>query len=182
MDGGRWVRIIAGRLKGRRLQEPPPGDRAIRPTSDRAREALFSILQTWPRGTFVDLFAGTGAVGLEAWSRGYDPVICVEWDPKAFGILGSNLEGTPVRALRADVRRLSPKAFSEVAVLFGDPPYAASAHALEAILPHVDGWMASDGVLLWEAPAGADLPDPPGWERFDLRRYGAACFHFWRRR
>ena len=61
------MRIIAGTLKGRRLEGPAPGDLRIRPTSDRAREALFSILQTRPPGAFLDLFAGTGAVGLEAW-------------------------------------------------------------------------------------------------------------------
>jgi len=72
------MRVVAGTLKGRRLVAPPPGDLRVRPTSDRAREALFSILQRWPQGPFLDLCAGTGAVGLEAHSRGYAPVVCLE--------------------------------------------------------------------------------------------------------
>lgn len=176
------MRIIAGRLKGRRLQQPPPGDLAIRPTSDRAREALFSILDAWPKGPFADLFAGTGAVGLEAWSRGFGPVTCVERDPRAWALAQANAAGTEVRVVRADARRLRADAFSSLAVLFGDPPYAEAAVALAAAAPHLEAWMAPGGLVVWEAAAGAELPDPPGWERFDQRRYGAACFHFWRRR
>lgn len=176
------MRIIAGRLKGRRLQQPPPGDLAIRPTSDRAREALFSILEAWPKGPFVDLFAGTGAVGLEAWSRGFGPVACVERDPKAWALAQANVRGTEVRVLRGDARRLGPGDFSGLAVLFGDPPYAEAAGALDAVAPNLETWMDPEGLLIWEAAEGAELADPPGWERFDQRRYGAACFHFWRRR
>jgi len=176
------VRIIAGRLKGRRLQQPPPGDLAIRPTSDRAREALFSILEARPRGAFVDLFAGTGAVGLEAWSRGFGPVICVERDPKAFALIQANAQGTEVQALRADVRRLRKDAFGGVAVLFGDPPYAEAAASLEAVAPNLDAWMDPEGLLVWESAERGELPALPGWECFDQRRYGAACFHFCRRR
>lgn len=176
------MRIIAGRLKGRRLQQPPLGDQAIRPTSDRAREALFSILEACPKGAFLDLFAGTGAVALEAWSRGFGPVSCVERDPKAWALAQANAAGSEVRVLRADARRLRADAFGGLAVLFGDPPYAEAAAALAAVAPNLEAWMAPEGWVVWEAGAGTDLPDLPGWDRFDQRRYGAACFHFWRRR
>lgn len=176
------MRIIAGRLKGRRLQQPPPGDLAVRPTSDRAREALFSILEAWPKGAFADLYSGTGAVGLEAWSRGFGPVTCVERDPRASALAQANAAGTEVKVLRADARRLRVDAFTGLAVLFGDPPYAEAAAALAAVAPSLAAWMAPEGLVVWEAAAGAELADPPGWKRFDQRRYGAACFHFWRRR
>lgn len=71
------MRVVAGTLKGRRLVAPPAGDLALAAHGrSRAREALFSILQRWGRGAFLDLCAGTGAVGLEAHSRGFGPVVC----------------------------------------------------------------------------------------------------------
>ena len=126
---GRWLRIIAGTLKGRRLQAPR-GDLAVRPTADRAREALFSILQRWPQGPFLDLFAGTGAVALEAWSRGYGPVACVERDPAALACLKANARGTGLRVLARDAQRLPADAFPPQAVVFADPPYEAGAAGL----------------------------------------------------
>jgi len=84
--------------------------------------------------------------------------------------------------LRHDVERLGSDAFENVLVLFGDPPYVDAGRALDAIRPHVERWLAPEGILIWEAPVGMELVGPAGWDRFDLRRYGAACFHFWRRR
>ena len=91
------MRVIAGSLKGRRLQAP--ADLTVRPTADRAREALFSILQRWPPGPFLDLFAGSGAVALEALSRGYGPVACVERDPRALACIRANAREFYVRNL-----------------------------------------------------------------------------------
>ena len=112
------MRIIAGTLRGRRLQGPESGDLNIRPTSDRAREALFSILQKWPSGAFLDLFAGTGAVALEAWSRGYDPVVCIEKSAGALKLIETNARGTGVRVLKRDACKLRPEAFARQAVIF----------------------------------------------------------------
>ncbi len=174
------MRVIAGSIKGRRLVAPAQGDLRIRPTSDRAREALFSILQAWPRGPFLDLFAGTGAVGLEAHSRGYAPVCCVEQDRDALALLRRNAQGTALDIREGDVRRLGPKAFSGLAVVFGDPPYAEGAALLGDLGPAIRGWLDPGGLLVWESDGRAELALPAGFQALDRRRYGAAAFDFLR--
>ena len=173
------MRIIAGSLKGRRLQAPEDGSK-VRPTADRAREALFSILQRWPQGPFLDLFAGTGAVALEAWSRGYAPVACVEREAAALACAKLNARATGLRILAKDVLRLALDAFPPQAVVFADPPYEASAQLWLAMAPRVKAWLRPDGVLAWETGHPAELPDQPGLERIEARRYGAAVFHLYR--
>lgn len=172
------MRIVTGSLKGRRLLGPPPGDLAVRPTSDKAREALFSILETRPRGTFLDLFAGTGAVGLEAWSRGHAPVTCVEAAAGALKLLRANTAGSGVRIEARDARRLGPAEFAGLDLVFADPPYDESALMLDRLAPRILGWLADDGWLIWEGPAAGDLPVPAGFRLLDRRRYGAAAFYF----
>ena len=172
------MRIIAGTLKGRRLQAP--ASQSVRPTADRAREALFSILQKFPSGAFLDLYAGTGAVGLEACSRGYGPDTCVEKDPLALACLKANLRDAPVRVLPQDLRRLGPEAFQGLAVAFADPPYETALEAWAWLGPRAGAWLDPEGVLVFEAPAGTDLPPVPGLEGLEVRRYGAAEFHIFR--
>ncbi|BDU72564.1 RsmD family RNA methyltransferase [Mesoterricola silvestris] len=173
------MRIIAGTLKGRRLAAPE-GSLAVRPTADRAREALFSILQKWPMGPFLDLYAGTGAVGLEALSRGFAPVTLVEKAPEALKCLSANARGADARVLAQDVRRLGPEAFSGLAVAFADPPYEAALEAWGLLGSRIAGWLAPDGILVFEAGAGTALPAAPGLEEVETRRYGAAEFHIFR--
>lgn len=172
------MRIIAGTLKGRRLQGPPAGDRSLRPTSDRAREALFSILEARPRGPFLDLFAGTGAVGLEAHSRGFAPVTLVESAPAALRLLRANARGTDVRILETDARRLGNEAFSGLGLVFADPPYPESASLLGQLAPRIRAWLGTGGGLVWEAAAADPLQVPEGFTLQARRRYGAAAFHF----
>ncbi len=173
------MRIIAGSLKGRRLLSPPGDDLRVRPTSDRAREALFSILQRWPQGPFLDLFAGTGAVGLEAFSRGYGPVTCVEQGEPGWSCLERNLRGTGVQSLRKDASRLQASAFGPQAVVFLDPPYEAAEALWPALAERLRGWTAPDGVLVFETDRRTSLPAQPGWVLVETRDYGANRFHFW---
>ncbi len=170
------MRIIAGSIRGRRLEGPPKNDREVRPTSDRAREALFSILQAWPMGIFVDLFSGTGAVALEAYSRGYGPVTCVEAKPQPF--LLKNLSQVAVALLPKDVLALKPETFSNVAVLFSDPPYERSEELWAKASMHIRPWLSQGGVLVWETDERTELARLPTWELMDTRRYGTARFHF----
>lgn len=170
------MRIIAGSLKGRRLEGPGKGELDVRPTSDRAREALFSILRAWPAGSFVDLFSGTGAVALEAYSRGYAPVTCVEAKPRPF--LLKNLEYGDVNLLSKDVLQLSSETFAEVAVIFSDPPYERSEELWGKLAAQIRPWMAKGGVLVWETDEITELASKPGWELIETRRYGTARFHF----
>ncbi|WP_306592075.1 RsmD family RNA methyltransferase [Geothrix sp. 21YS21S-4] len=173
------MRVIAGALKGRRLMAPPPGDLRVRPTSDRAREALFSILQRWPGGEFLDLCAGTGAVGVEALSRGYEPVTCVESADPGWSSLVRNTQGTPVRTLRADIRRLPADAFGNQAVIFMDPPYDHAEDLWVKMADRLRSWIAADGVLVFETEARTALELQPGWALAERREYGAARFHLW---
>lgn len=172
------MRIVAGSLRGRPLMGPPEGDLRVRPTADRAREALFSILQRWPQGPFLDLCAGTGAVGLEAHSRGYGPVTCVEAGEPAWTCLQRNAAGTPVQTLRSDLRRLKADRFQGQAVIFLDPPYDQAAALWKATADLLRAWIAPGGVLVFETARDQSLDSHPGWTWGQIRIYGAAAFHF----
>jgi 16S rRNA (guanine966-N2)-methyltransferase len=180
-------RVIAGVAGGRRLVVPP--GEATRPTADRAREGLFSSL-TSLRGSlegasFLDLYAGSGAVGLEAASRGATRVLLVERDPKplralranidTLGLDGVELRGEPVERVLA----ASPAAPFEV--VFLDPPYADPVEgSLERIV--AGGWLAAEGIVVVER-ATRDTPPqwPAGVEPIRSRRYGEATLWYGRR-
>jgi 16S rRNA (guanine966-N2)-methyltransferase len=179
------VRIIAGEFKGRRLRSP--AGQAIRPTSDRAREALFNILEHGApaiHGTrFLDLFCGTGAVGLEAHSRGAQEAVLVDNDNEALRLARANLEriGSPasVRLLARDATRLGP-APHPFDLIFLDPPYRSglAGAALEGL--RLDGWLGVDARVMLELAATEDLDLPHGYSLERERRYGSAKFLFLR--
>jgi 16S rRNA (guanine966-N2)-methyltransferase len=179
------MRVIAGRWRGRRLATPR--GRELRPTSDRAREALFSMLEHGePRlagARFLDLFAGTGAIGIEALSRGAAEVVLVERDPAAARLIRANLRalGEPAgaRLLLADATRLGPAPHPfDLAVL--DPPYRSplARPALESLL--AGGWLAPGARVVVELAACDALDPPAGLVPEQERRYGAAAFTFLR--
>jgi 16S rRNA (guanine966-N2)-methyltransferase len=179
------VRIIAGEFKGRRLRSP--AGQAIRPTSDRAREALFNILEHGApaiRGTcFLDLFCGTGAVGLEAHSRGAHEVVLVDSDDEALRLARANLEriGAPasVRLLARDATRLGP-APHPFDLIFLDPPYRSglAGAALEGLLR--GGWLGAQARVMLELAATENLELPHDYTLEGERRYGNAKFLFLR--
>jgi len=173
------MRIIAGTLKGRRLDAPPPEDLRVRPTSDRAREALFSILQRWPSGPFLDLCAGTGAVGTEAHSRGYGPVTCVESAEPGWSCLLRNTRDTGIKTLRIDLKRLPVDAFQGQAVVFLDPPYDQAGPLWDRMAARLRLWIAHEGVLVFETDRQTGLASQAGWALAETREYGAARFHLW---
>src|SRR5436189_1033348 len=118
------MRIIAGRLKGRRLTAPAGSD--VRPTSDRLRETLFNVLRDSVEGARVlDAFAGTGALGLEAWSRGAVSIVFVEHDARALRALDTNIEhcgaGEACAIIRRDFRTAPISGPFDLVLL--DPPY-----------------------------------------------------------
>jgi len=185
------TRIIAGAAGGRRLAVP--AGRATRPTSDRAREGLFSTA-TALRGSLadaavLDLYAGSGAVGLEALSRGAADVLLVEADARAAQVIRDNiaalgLPGARVLADRVD-RALArgpgdqcPRDF-----VFADPPYAAGQDELErmlaALLEH--GWLAPAALVTVErATRSGPPPWPRGYAPDRSRRYGEAMLWYGR--
>lgn len=168
------MRVIAGEWGGRRLQAPP-GD-ATRPTSDRVREALFSVLGERVAGARVlDLFAGSGALGIEALSRGAATATFVDSAPAALKALNTNLEalGAEAEVRRQDARRFLAGASAEERqydLVLLDPPYRLAGRLggeLSAILPAV---LAPGGLVIAESdrrePLDLDLP------LLDERRYG----------
>jgi 16S rRNA (guanine966-N2)-methyltransferase len=181
------MRIIAGKFRGRRLLAPK-GD-AIRPTGDRAREALFDILEHGAPplrdAAFLDLFCGTGAVGLEAHSRGASEVLLIDHDRAALKLAEANIArlGAPpgVRLLARDATLLGP-APHPFDLVFLDPPYRSglAAAALEGLAR--GGWLSADARLIVELAARDDLGLPPAYALERERRYGGAKFLFLRLR
>ncbi len=185
------MRIVAGQYKGKPLIAPP--GQATRPTSDRARESIFNILQhaAWAPeldgARVLDLFAGSGALGLEALSRGAAYCLFVETDEAARGAIRDNVEALHLfgctRIHRRDAAGLGPRPASAgppFDLAFLDPPYAKGLgeRALGEILAH--GWLAPGAALVFERGAGeADLV-PQGFEVVDERVYGAAKVLFMR--
>ena len=179
------MRIVAGRHRGRRLLAPPGSQ--TRPTHDRAREALFNILgHGSPRlvgSRFLDLFAGTGAVGLEAVSRGAAAALLVENDAAALRAAIANRdalgETRTVGILRADASRLGP-APQPYDIAFMDPPYGSLLH-LPALRGLLDGtWLARGARVVCELSAADPLELPAALATEDERRYGKARFVFLR--
>lgn len=170
------MRIIAGSHRGRRLSGPR--GTSLRPTSDKVREALFSILASRiPGSHFLDLYAGTGAVGIEALSRGAMIVTFVESDPKAVQIMRKNLSACGILD-QADVRVAPIHTFlrqprswkGRYDVLFADPPYA-DREAVELVLGswHLE-LLTSGAVMVIEQDSRAELPVETDHARL-LRRY-----------
>ena len=181
------TRVIAGAAKGRRLAVPPRG---TRPTSDRAREGLFNTLATLldlHGAAVLDLFAGSGAVGLEALSRGAAEAVLVESDRSAVqvarrnagtvGLPGAAVVARPVAAyLAAD-----PRPFD---LVFADPPYALDAATLAGALRSLtDGWLATGALVVVERSARDAAPAwPEGIEALFCRRYGETVLWYGRAR
>ena len=175
-------RVIGGTAGGRRLLMPR--GRGTRPTSDRMREGLFSALGGDLSGrSFLDLFAGSGAVGLEAASRGAMPVVLVERDPAALRALRSNVDTLDLPSVEVRAQPVGsflagePSAYD---VVFLDPPYADSVDEVLARL--VDGgWLAADAVVVVERSArGEALRWPAGIEGDRSRRYGEGILWYGR--
>ena len=179
------MRIIAGARRGRKL-EAPAGE-ATRPTSDRAREALFSMLQS-RLGSFdelavADLFAGTGALGLEALSRGAAHVTFVENGAEGRGLIRDHIEDFGIagitKLLRRDATDLGvPGTFGQFDLVFLDPPYGRQLgeQAVAQLLSR--GWLADGATLVWEESVDIPITVPDGLTLEDRREYGAAAVHF----
>ncbi len=179
------MRIIGGKWRGRRLAAPD--GHAVRPTGDRVREALFNILEhggfrpgggsPLPGARVLDGFAGTGALGLEALSRGADHATFIEKDRVAQRALEANIAGCgaadQATVLRADCRT-PPRATAACNLIFLDPPYGEgqAAPALTALADA--GWLAEDALCSVELGAKDDFTAPAGFTSLDERRYGAA--------
>jgi 16S rRNA (guanine966-N2)-methyltransferase len=182
------VRVIAGRLRGRRLRAVAGS--VARPTADRVREAMFAILGERVRGARVlDLFAGTGALAIEALSRGAASAVLVEPAPAAVATIRANLddlglgEVATVRRTRAETWLRSQRDGPFDLVLL-DPPYATPVGYLAGVLARLTrGALAEGATVVLETSARAEPPPwPPGLEPAEPRRYGHTVLHLatWR--
>jgi len=177
------LRISSGALKGLVLKSPP---KPIRPTGERARQVLFSVLGRMVEGArFLDLYAGSGVVGLEAISRGAREAVFVESSPRVFDVLLENirrcgLEGKarPIlaRAERA-LRRLAEEG-EKFEVVFLDPPYRFWEGEAERVLPLVPPVLAEGGVAVAQRPSNSALPLPEELEIADERNLGETLLTF----
>jgi 16S rRNA (guanine966-N2)-methyltransferase len=178
------VRIIAGRLGGRRIRVPEAGE--VRPTPERVREALFSILADRLLGASVlDLYAGSGALGLEAISRGADRVVSVESDRRVEAVLRANVEalgvGASVRVLRADVRTAVERLLGSQSfdLVLADPPYASDETALLEGLVACSRLEPGGWVVVERPTRGAAPSPPPGLEHLRSAVYGDSRLDFY---
>ncbi|GAA3000169.1 16S rRNA (guanine(966)-N(2))-methyltransferase RsmD [Streptomyces fulvorobeus] len=184
------TRVIAGSAGGRRLAVPP--GTGTRPTSDRAREGLFStweaLLGTLEGVRVADLYAGSGAVGLEALSRGGVHALLVEADARAVRVVRDNvrtlgLPGAEVRAGKAEQVVSGPAPADPYDVVFLDPPYAVTDRALGEMLVtlRTQGWLTDDALVTVErSTRGGEFGWPEGFEPLRARRYGEGTLWYGR--
>lgn len=186
------MRIVAGAHRGRPIVAPR--GQSTRPTGEKARQAVFNIIEhaafapPLDGARVLDLFAGSGALGLEALSRGAAFCLFVETDAGARGAIAENLETLGLfgaaRVHRRDATALGPRPASDgppFDLAFLDPPYAKGLgeKALASLL--AGDWLTPEALVVFERAAEEPAADVPGFETVDLRRYGAAQVAFLRR-
>ena len=176
------MRIIGGTARGLRLAEIGAGDASahLRPTSDRVREAIFNLLINGADAVEIegarvlDLFAGTGALGLEALSRGAATCTLVDDGAAARALLRDNIDRMRAmgrtKVFRRDATRLGENRGAPFTLVFLDPPYGQGLGAAALAAAQAGGWLAPGARIVWEE--NAPQPAPPGFRLRDQRRYG----------
>ncbi len=175
------MRIIAGKWRGLRLAPVGKGDAAahLRPTADRVRESLFNVLSGGNYGDpisdarVLDLFAGTGALGFEALSRGAATAVLVDDGKRALGLIRQNLKicraEDRASILRRDTTRLGENPGAPFTLIFLDPPYGKGLGERALAAAHAGGWLAPGALVVFEENAPVS---PTGFSALDTRRYG----------
>lgn len=177
------MRIVGGRLRGLKLADLGEGDpdAHLRPTTDRVREAIFNLLingrvpgDPVSGARVLDLFAGTGALGLEALSRGAARVVFVDDGVRARALLRTNIERARAQGVtdvwRRDATALGPNRDAAYDLVFLDPPYAQGLGERALASAAAGGWLAPGAIVVWEE--GAPPVVPAGFGQIDQRRYG----------
>lgn len=176
------MRIIAGDFRGRALASVGKGDAGahLRPTTDRVRESLFNVLgggaydDPITDARVLDLFAGTGALGLEALSRGAACATFVDDGRKSLGLVKQNIDicraQTQTRIFRSDARRLATNKDEPYDLIFLDPPYGKGLGELAIAAAIKGGWVAKDALIIWED--SAEITHPEALDLLDQRKYG----------
>ncbi len=185
------MRIVGGRMRGTHLAPVGEGDASahLRPTSDRVREAIFNLLINGGYGNplqdarVLDLFAGTGALGLEAISRGAARATFVDDGVVSRGLLRRNIEITRTGGVtdiyRRDATKLGANRGAGYGVVFLDPPYAKALGERALVSCVEGGWLTDDALIVWEE--GAAPATPAGFDVLDQRSYGETLVTILRR-
>ena len=169
------MRIIAGEKRGRKLTEFAGDD--VRPTTDRVRESVFNIIQTFiPDSYVLDLFSGSGALSLEALSRGADSAVCVDIDPRSIAIIKKNADATGYTD-KCDIKNMScfdflDKTGDKFDVIFLDPPYNKG--FIEPVMKKIaENRILNDGgIVMLESDSTDFHGDTDGFSIYRQRRYG----------
>jgi 16S rRNA (guanine966-N2)-methyltransferase len=182
------MRIVAGRFRGASLAAPRGQD--IRPTSDRVREAVFNILvhgldAEIDQARVLDLFAGTGALGLEAMSRGAAFALFVEESAEARGLIRRNAEALGLmgatKIFRRDATSLGPVgALAPFTLVFADPPYGKGLGERALGSAAEGGWLAPGALIILEESSAAGFAPPQDFTLLDERIYGDTAIYFLR--
>lgn len=185
------MRIVSGEFRGKTLVAPE--GQSTRPTSDRARQAVFNILEhaPWSDGVrgrrVIDLFAGSGALGFEALSRGADFCLFVETDEAARGAIRDNVDAMGLfgrtRVHRRDATQLGVRPGADgpaFDLAFLDPPYAKGLGEIALARLAEGGWLAPGALVVFERGVGEPAFEVAGFAPLDARDYGAARVHFLR--
>ncbi|WP_421853725.1 16S rRNA (guanine(966)-N(2))-methyltransferase RsmD [Oricola sp.] len=182
------MRVVGGAFRGRTLAGPKPGSMSIRPTTDRARESLFNIIaHAWPHkldgARVLDLFAGTGAIGIEALSRGAASALFIEQSVEGRGLVRRNVETLGLQGrtklFRRDATRMGDiGTMQQFDVVFADPPYGKglAEPALRSL--HAGGWLRPGALLVVEESATAEFTPPEGFMLADAREFGETRIYF----
>jgi 16S rRNA (guanine966-N2)-methyltransferase len=178
------LRIIGGEWRGRKIHFPPV--QAIRPTPDRVRETVFNWLQgVTPGSRCLDLYAGSGALGLEALSRGAREVVFVDVEPAVVRHIGETLRNLGCdrgQTVRADAAGFLGQPATPFDVIFLDPPFAAPVLPDTCRRIEAGGWLKEGGLVYIESPAAAGEPElPSGWTLLKSKRAGEVGYHLARR-
>ncbi len=182
------MRVIGGRLRGRAIAAPK--SQAVRPTADRLRESLFDILlhsfdDPITGARTLDLFAGTGALGIEALSRGADFALFIDQGADARALLRENVAalglGGVSRIFRRDATKLGPAhPLAPFSLAFLDPPYGQGLVEKALASARGGGWFTADALIVVEEAAKAQFAAPEGFNELDRRRYDDTEFIFLR--
>ncbi|MCT8999807.1 16S rRNA (guanine(966)-N(2))-methyltransferase RsmD [Chelativorans intermedius] len=180
------MRVVGGSLRGRRLAAPR--SQAVRPTTDRAREALFNILEHAYPGSLqgarvLDLFAGSGALGIEALSRGAQYCLFVETAAAARALIRENVEALGLvgatRIFRRDATHLGPVGtMAPFSLVLADPPYGRGLGEGAIASALAGGWLAPDALIVVEEAAATPFEPPAGIRLHERRAYSATTLAF----
>lgn len=183
------MRIIGGEFRGRALASVGKGDAGahLRPTTDRVRESVFNVLSGGRYGDpisgarVLDLFAGTGALGLEALSRGAQRATFIENGRKGQSLIRENIAlcqcAEKTRLIGRDARRLGATADEACSLVFLDPPYSKGLGELALASALAGGWIAPEALIVWEE--GGGVKPPQGCEKLEDRKFGGTQIGFY---